>query len=113
MSTRTGKQEENLAAVIRLLIEKGFCEDGKTRQETVKFVTMDSYPLPGAVATFGGRKRFALPETNWKVTVGKRTVFFYQSGQDGATAGGHQFQTGDFEKIKALVEELTSQLRRL
>lgn len=98
---------ENLSKVINLLSEKGFCASGKTRAESVKFVTVNSYPFAGKVATFGGRERFELPETDWKVTVGKRTVYFYQSGK-GAAAGGQQFQTRDLEEITNFVENLVN-----
>lgn len=61
-----------------LCLTSGFEEDGSTKMEHVKFITKDSYPFAGALATFGGRLRLKSTKSNWKVTIGKRTTCFYQ-----------------------------------
>lgn len=62
---------------IEILVENGFVPDGRTQSETFKIITSRSYPLAGALVTLGGRLRFSHSTHNLKVTVGKRTVCFY------------------------------------
>jgi len=70
-----------MQAVIELLLAKGFVRDGATVQQTVRVPTVAN-PVYGGIGgeltTMGGRQRFALPGTDIKATVGKRTTFFYR-----------------------------------
>lgn len=66
--------------VIEMLFDNGWSAGGHTQTETVRIPTVKS-PLfgkgGGELATFGGRPRFLLPDSDWRVTVGKITTFFY------------------------------------
>lgn len=66
---------------IAILLILGWKPDGETNRDSVRIPTTRSPiygGIGGEVRTFGGRKRYALPGTNRKVTVGKITVNFYQ-----------------------------------
>ena len=69
------------AAMIALLLEAGFVEDGQTRSKVVRIPTQEA-PLygrgGGRIATFGGRARFHLPGSDLYVTVGARTTTVYR-----------------------------------
>lgn len=88
---------------IAALEQAGFVDDGETRSETVRIGTTKSPILNrgksgGEIRTFGGRKRLKLPGTQWKVTVGKRTVCFYK------TPGPTDFQTFEASDPRAVHE---------
>jgi hypothetical protein len=97
--------------VIRALLAAGFEADGTTESETVKLITRNSYPLPGKLATFGGRQRYR--RGDWRVTVGPRVVFFYKpSTIDRGVAcmptfgRSHRFKTSQIEAIRSRIAEL-------
>jgi hypothetical protein len=87
--------------MIAILLNAGFGFSGKTRQEHVKFITKDSYPLAGALATFGGRSKFR--RGDWRVTIGARTVSFYQV-LEGQATNFRNFKTSDVEGVKKFIE---------
>ena len=77
MKAKQGKIS-GMDSVVNLLIAKGWIACGQTHRESFSIVTKQSYPLPGAVISRGGRLRFELPNTSQRVTVGKRIVCFYE-----------------------------------
>lgn len=89
-----------LAEVVNVLTLAGWVADGTTAAETVRVPTTDS-PVFGGIGgelrTFGGRERFAKGER--RVTVGKRTVFFYTPIK-GGLVDGKQFGTSDLNGIQ-------------
>lgn len=94
--------------IIRLLESAGFVADGQTREETVRIPTTRS-PLigkgGGELATFGGRLRFAGP-SDWRATVGKRTVCLYRL--PGPTMV-QNYQTKDLEEIRARLKMVSGE----
>lgn len=91
--------------VCTLLVSHGWEDAGTSAAAPYKIVTRDSYPLPGKVITPSARKRFVLPGTNKRATVGKRTVNFYEAGQRQAI-NFEQFKTKDIEGIKSKLKEV-------
>lgn len=68
-------------AVRDLLQAAGYLPAGHTESETVRIPTMKAPVfggLGGEVRAFGGRERFALPDSPKRATVGKRTVCLYE-----------------------------------
>ncbi len=77
-----------MALAIDALLAAGFLPDGHTRQELVRIPTRNSPVFGhsgGELAKLGGRQRFALPDTDVKCTVGKRTLALYRTGVSGLT----------------------------
>lgn len=72
-----------------VLSAAGFVPDGATREETVRVPTRKS-PVFGGVGgelkTLGGRTRFKLPGTDFRATVGPRTVSVYRVERGEATS---------------------------
>jgi hypothetical protein len=110
-----------LDLVIMLILSYGFVDDGNTMIETYKIITQNSYPLPGAIVTAGGRKRFKNGE--WKVTIGKFTTYFYKIPENPDTVKGQgrlagkavmtgrdwitfRFRTKDMKEIENKLSEL-------
>ncbi len=89
--------------VIEILLVAGYVPDGVTHGETYRIVTQASYPSVGAEISTGGRKRFVLPGTTKRATVGKRIVCFYESVNEQAM-GFRNFRTEDFAAIAAILE---------
>jgi len=80
--------EKRMAEVIKMLIEKGgYSRNGETQSETVRFITINSYPCPGCEATFGGRERYERKIGNgiYRATVGKVTTNLYKFEKHQAT----------------------------
>lgn len=96
--------EQAQAAAIQAVIAAGFVPEGETRQETVR---MESAANPiyggigGKLATFGGRPRFSLPGTNRRVTVGPRSVCFYNFEKGKEPTGFKSLDTKDTAAIVA------------
>lgn len=90
--------------VLRLLFSSGFIDDRKTRPDTVTYITTASYPFAGAVTTYGNRTR--LRRGDLKVTVGKRTVNFYEV-RNCKPVNFHQFKTSDITGIEAFLSTET------
>lgn len=69
------------AQVVEMLEASGWVASGFTAQQQVRIPTVRN-PLygksGGELATFGGRSKFEKPGTEYKCTVGPRTVFFYK-----------------------------------
>jgi hypothetical protein len=66
-----------VAVAIAALKAAGFVEAGSTNPIHYKVITVNSYPLAGALVDGPGRQRFCRHD-GWKCTVGKRTVYFYK-----------------------------------
>lgn len=70
------------------LLALGFVPAGATREEVVRIPTTRS-PVFGGLGgerrTLGGRARYALPDTDLRVTVGPRTTNVYFSRGGGKT----------------------------
>jgi hypothetical protein len=100
MSPAKGEAKgEKMDEVIKLLLSAGYMADGVTLSESYKVITANSYPLAGSIVTTGGRKRFSLPNTNKRVTVGKRVVCFYE--KEGVEVKNFRnIKTADLESIK-------------
>lgn len=82
-------------AVIDLIGRFGFIPDGQTSVVQTRQGTVDTPiygGLGGKIVSQGGRDRFVLPGTNWRVTVGPSTTNFYQVIQ-GRTENFHGFHT--------------------
>lgn len=96
--------------VINELTAYGWQPDGTTPTETVRVPTVEAPifgGIGGKVVTTGGRQRFARPGTNYRVTVGKRTTFFYRVVKGGTEAIAHLRTTGDVEQIMSTIKELS------
>lgn len=96
-------------AAIKAVLDAGYVADGETRSESVRMPTtacpvVGRGKIGGEVATFGGRQRFALIGTPYKVTVGPRTTNFYEfeKGKDKEAHGFKYFDTSDIEGITAM-----------
>jgi hypothetical protein len=89
--------------VIELVQRFGFKPDGETRTETVRIPTT-RVPLTcggkggGEIRTFGGRQRFRRADGR-KVTVGRRSVYFYDAVETPA-----HFKTKEFDEIQKYLE---------
>jgi len=74
--------------VITTLLELGFAPAGSTAEQIVRIPTMRS-PVYGGMGgerrKLGGRARYALPDTDLRVTVGPRTTNVYFSRGGGKT----------------------------
>jgi hypothetical protein len=96
-------------AAIKAVLAAGFVADGETRSETVRMPTMDC-PVSnrgksgGELTTFGGRQRFAIPETTHRVTVGPRTTNFYEFEKGKEIWGFRPFETFELDAIRAAAE---------
>jgi len=89
--------------IIQELLAIGWIEDGITRQEIVRIPTMDcptscGGKAGGKLASFGGRIRMILPGTLRKVTIGSRTVNFYEVINN-KLIGFTQFRANDLPGI--------------
>jgi hypothetical protein len=73
-SERRLKGEELKKRAVETLKKHGYEPYGST--ESFKIITAKSYPLPGKIVS--GRLRMWIPNTSQRVTVGPRTVCFYQ-----------------------------------
>jgi len=77
----TAKQTERINQVCQQLLAAGWLEAGTTRPEIMRVPTQRSPLLGGTggeLRTFGGRTRFELPNTAYRVTVGAQTTCFYR-----------------------------------
>lgn len=86
----------NKVLVINTLIETGFVSDGETSGEEIKTFSnnLGSYKM----MKIPSRVRLKLPETQWKVTIGRDSTYFYQV-IDHKTVPGEFFKTDETEKI--------------
>lgn len=95
-------------AVIGLLTERGWLEDGKTDVETIRMGT-SRVPIygktGGELRSFGGRLRMVLPGTAFRATIGARTTNIY-SVVEGEIDQFKGFYTKEFEAIKMEVERV-------
>lgn len=87
-----------METVINELLKLGYCLNGETDTNTFRIITSKSYPLPGAEITTGGRQRLSYPNSSYRVTVGKRTVCFYEVDNKKAYSF-NSFKTSDIELI--------------
>lgn len=71
---------DNQTKVIELLTTSGWLPNGYTSERSYKMITTESYPLAGALVHSGGHPRFM--KGDWKVSVGKRIVYFYKPDKD-------------------------------
>lgn len=98
------KQSDLLAAAVAALVEAGFVPAGETRSSQVRVSTGRS-PVYGGMGgearTFGGRSRFEKPGTAMRVTVGLRTVCFYEM-LDGKAGAMENVPTKDTERVRAI-----------
>lgn len=90
--------------VLELLHEAGWVDDGRTQTEHVRIPTtkVPAYLFGGQggeLRTLGGRLRLAKPGTDRKVTVGKRTTYFYEI-REGVVRADLRVQTKDLERIQ-------------
>jgi hypothetical protein len=96
---------DNQSVVINELIDNNWEADGNTISKSYKIITQKSYPLSGALITQGGRPRFR--KGHWKVTVGKRTTYFYQLDKNKQVNNGHHFSTTkDIDKIRQFANSI-------
>jgi hypothetical protein len=120
------KSEQNALAVVDFLLGSGWAEDGHTDTQTVRIGT-SKVPIygktGGELRTFGGRQRLAKTGTEWKVTVGTRTVNFYRVGNIDVSFRNYKgewiekfergsvdlkgFDTKDLDGIRAHAESLS------
>lgn len=91
-----------------LLTAHGFAADGFTDSQTVRIPTVRAPVfggIGGELATFGGRKRFA--RNGLKVTVGKRTTYFYRVENKQLDPNfGKRFNTSDVDAIRSFLESM-------
>lgn len=59
--------EKDVANVEKFLKSKGWQSAGYTHQERYRIITKESYPLPGAEITTGGKPRYK--KGQWMVSV--------------------------------------------
>lgn len=106
--------EDAVNGVIELLNASGFVADGFTDSQTVRIPTVRSPVfggIGGELATFGGRRRFK--RDSLKVTVGKRTTYFYRvMGKQLDPDFGKRFDTKDLEAIRRFVSDGLSDVSR-
>lgn len=97
---------DRIQEVIEMLEAHGFVADGFTDTQHVRIPTTRAPVfggIGGELATFGGRKRFA--RNNLKVTVGKRTTYFYRVTNKQLDPNfGKRFQTKDLDGIRSFLE---------
>lgn len=104
-----GILEDNMGKILQLLLQYGYEADGSTRQELMRIMTVESFPLPAKNVTFGGRLRFK-GKNNHYVTVGKRTTCFYD--KDGfQTSNFETFNTSDSVGIENKLKAQNEQIR--
>ena len=76
------KAEQRLVDTINQLLENGWEHDGRTQQQTFRMPTAEN-PVYGGIGgklvTTGGRIRLKKGES--KVTLGKRTAYFWTKGK--------------------------------
>jgi hypothetical protein len=78
---------ESSDAIVAALLRLGWVEDGRTRSETVRVPTIGNPcfgGIGGEIRTFGGRVRYLLPATAWRITVGPRTTCLYKKTKGSA-----------------------------
>lgn len=112
-----GKSELAQEAAIKAVLAAGYVPDGETRSETVRMPTTDCPvvgrgKIGGELATFGGRQRFALLGTPYKVTVGQRSTNFYEfdKGQDKEAHGFKYLDTVDLEGVARTAREFRARI---
>lgn len=97
-----------MGEVETLLAAHGFVADGFTDSQTVRIPTTRAPVfggLGGELATFGGRKRFA--RNGLKVTVGKRTTYFYRVENKQLDSNfGKRFNTKDIDAIRSFLASI-------
>ena len=111
------------AAVVVLLLEDGWAENGVTQQTSFR---LSSFAYGGGpIVNLGGRVR--LQKGDWKVTVGERTTCFYRKPENPETIAGtcrlagkqvYTFRdweqpnipTKDVERIKAFISDIPERI---
>lgn len=97
---------DRVEEVIETLKAHGFVADGFTDIQHVRIPTTRAPVfggIGGELATLGGRKRFA--RNGLKVTVGKRTAYFYRVANGKLDPNfGKRFGTKDIRGIKLFLE---------
>jgi hypothetical protein len=107
--TKVSVHRDRMTAVIKLLLDKGFVEDGVTATEQVRIPTVQTPVFGGAggtLATFGGRQRFSHPVSKVKATVGLVTTFFYTVNNKTTKPIAH-LRTKDFDEVLEVVTKIT------
>lgn len=111
MSKRPTKSELAMERAIEVLLEGSFVPDGETAGAIVRAGSSAS-PVYGAgggqLSKVGGRRRFALPGTEWKATVGKLSTSFYRV-VDGATHDLNVLPTNNEERLARAVASAAEQ----
>lgn len=92
--------------VIDLLKALGWTDAGESRTQTFRLITHESYPLPGAEVTTGGRPRFA--KGAWRVTVGKVSTYFYRPdwSKEFWQWEGRRVKTKDAAEVERVAKEV-------
>lgn len=100
------KAVDHTEDVLTMLSAHGFAPDGFTDTQTVRIPTVRAPVfggIGGELATFGGRKRFKRDDL--KVTVGKRTTYFYRVKNKRLDLDfGKSFKTKNVEAIHMFLE---------
>jgi hypothetical protein len=103
-----------IGQAIQELLDAGFEPDGLTREQTVRIPTRNSPlfgKLGGELAQFGGRRRFRLPDSTVKATVGARTTALYHSEGGGLSGvrGIATIATSDLSSLRSVLEQVKPQ----
>ena len=97
---------DHVEVMVGLLSERGFRADGFTDSQTVRIPTVRAPVfggIGGEVATFGGRRRFK--RDSLKVTVGKRTTYFYKVIDKQLDPDfGKRFNTKDTDAVRSFLD---------
>lgn len=96
------KQDE----IINWLLQNKWTSKGNSQASSYKIITVDSYPLAGAIIHQGNRPRFQ--KGDWFVTVGKFTTYFYnpEKGKQSYQWQSFYFKNNEIENIKNKANEL-------
>ena len=96
---------DNQKRVIATLLENNWYDDGLTAARQYKIITQDSYPLAGGTIKQGGKPR--MKKCDWKVSVGKRTTYFYrrEKGKPYYEWEGKGFPTKNIDDIIVFINK--------
>jgi len=101
--------QDQMRTIVEIAESFGWQALGETRRETVRIWNGGR----GSLSTFGGRRRYHIPGTGWRMTIGPRTTCVYRFGNETTPGEMQNYRTTDVAEIedalKAAKERLEEQ----
>jgi len=87
--------QNQMRTIVEIAESFGWQALGETRRETVRIWNGGR----GSLSTFGGRRRYYIPDTDWRMTIGPRTTCVYRLGNETTSGDMRNYRTIDVAEI--------------